>query len=921
MDMTPSLLGSDSDARCSTHAACLDEPTAANHLGRASSGDNRAGVWTPFPRHNLERSITEVFADIVRGSPEKVAVRSATEVQSYRELNQVANGLGRAILSHCDPTRRPVAFMVRQGNAAIATILGILKARGVYTPLDPESPDIRLRHILKDSDATMIVADRHHRARLDSLLAAAKNIKLIDFDCIEPCSDPELPLTAAEADLPCSLLYTSSSTGAPKGVVQTHRNVLHCVLRYTNGCRLSASDRFLLLASTSFAASVPDVFTSLLVGGTLLCYSIHAGGLLDLAQWIEQERATIYHSVPSLFRRFARGLSGHDRFPALRLITLGGEPVLKSDVELFNRCFCRTCRLNVGLGSTETHVVRRFLIDHGTAVSSSCVPVGYPVEDVEVEVLDEEGRPVPPDRPGEIVVMSRYLAVGYWNQPDLTRASFSSDTKDPGLRRFRTGDLGMMRPDGCLMHLGRKDSQVKIRGVRAHVAEVEAVLLGLGRFEEAAIVPVQHDGGEWRLVAYLTPGTPELTPALRSELREVLAAALPEAMIPSAFIQSKDLPRTSTGKLDRRALANRPVEWAGAADGESTEAPSRAQELVLLELFEKVLGTRKARLEDSFHGLGGTSLQALEMAKAIETDLCKVIPWRELVRAQSIRHLSAMLDSLEVGARLTLLAANACGFDGEPLFCVPGLFFGIELLRPVGEGLSHGRASYALEYGIEPRIEALGRVFVNKIKQIRPHGPYHLVGHSFGGWIAYEAARLLRASGDRVGLVILLDTRGPGFPRSIVSWPERQLRRWRRLKKMASGDLINHIRDRTSAFFRRPASEPETAKPRAMLSVAWQLISQDLHRERASYLSRIAPYAGPLVLLRASMQEDSDVRSSEDRCNGLSPFAPGGLRIIEVPGDHTAMLDAPELVSTIAGLMKCRPAVACSAGPTRDRIP
>ena len=858
-------------------------------------------LQVPFSRDHLERSIPQVFADQVRAGLDKTAVRSLTGELTYGDLDQASNRLCKVILFDGDPPPRPVAFMVSPGISPVISILGILKSGNIYLPLDAMLPNNRLRRILEDSGARLVVTDSLHRARIQSLMDGERRI--IDLDRIELVRGLEEPVAFPHPEQPCSLLYTSS-TSAPKGVLQTHRNLLHCVLRYTNGCLLSRDDRFLLLASPAFAASVPDIFGSLLNGATLLCYTIQEGSFNELGRWMEREKATIYHSVPSLFRRFANGLSGEGLFPSLRMIILGGEAVLKSDVDLFRKHFSRGCLLHVGLGSTETNVVRRLFVDHDSVIESACVPVGYSVDDMEIEVQDERGDPLPPDQPGEIVVRSRYLAAGYWNQPELTQATFGSDAKDPSRRFFRTGDLGILRPDGCLLHLGRRDLQVKIRGIRIQVDEIEAALLGLNQFTEAAVVPIPDVHGELRLVAYLIPRELAEPPLQAAQLREQLASVFPETMVPSAFVPCVELPRTPTGKIDRRALMDLPVEWIERRSDRSADPPRTATESILVDLVGQVLGMEQAHLDDSLRLLGATSLQAMELARAVEIVFAKVIPWSMLAGTTTIRDLSVAIDSIDSGPRLAPLATNVAGSGRMPLFCVPGLLYGVELLRPLAQALAPRWDCYGLEYGIKPRLEPLGRTLVSEIRLIQPHGPYHLGGHSFGGWIAYEAARLLREAGEQVGLLLFFDTYGPGFPRPVNWWIGRQIRRWQILKTMPPRDRIAWIRERIENRLPWFTPRPQPEIPTARFAEAWAFISRDIRAERQAYLSRLEPYPDPVVLLRATTQQESRHLSWSDRYNGLAPYAPGGIRVIDLPGNHGSMVSTPEFVSVIDGLMK-----------------
>jgi thioesterase domain-containing protein len=669
-----------------------------------------------------------------------------------------------------------------------------------------------------------------------------------------------------------------------------------------------------MLASPSFAASFPDLFGSLLNGATLLTYPIKEGSLTELARWMESEQATTYHSVPSLFRRFARGLSGQELFPALRLILLGGEPTLKSDVQLFQRHFTRGCRLQVSLGSTETNIVRRFLVEHTTEVTTPYVPLGYPVEDMEIVLLDEGSRPVPFNHPGEIVVKSRYLPPGYWKRPELTRSAFRPDAGDDSRRCFHTGDLGVLRPDGCLLHMGRKDMQVKLRGIRIQLEEIEAELLGLGPFAEAVVVPIEDEQDECRLVAYLVARDQAggaTAPPSSAELKERLARTLPEAMIPSAFLHCGELPRTPTGKVDRRSLKARPVAWTDGTVERPPGLPRTTTQSMLLHLVGRIVGASAAHLDDALSALGAGSLQWLELARSVQQAFAKTVALSFFGADSTLRGLADAIDSLPAGVRLSTLTAAAPTLDRSWLFCVPALAEGIDRLRPLALGLGSGWNCHGLEYGCDSRIEAVAENLLAEMTRVQPRGPYHLCGYSFGGWIAYEAARRLSLRGHEIGLLILVDTRGPSFPRLVHSRLERVVRSWRLLRGDSRSAMIAGLRQmlQGSRHRHKPCAQ-QTAAPGSPPDT-WAELVNESRQNRDAYLSRLAPHRGPIVLLRADWQPDTVEVSSSDRFNGLRPYAPGGIRVIEVPGSHGTLIDAPELAGVVAALASesiCRPA-------------
>ncbi|MBI4322079.1 MAG: AMP-binding protein [Chloroflexi bacterium] len=305
------------------------------------------------------------------------------------------------------------------------------------------------------------------------------------------------------------------------------------------------------LFSPSHGARYPGI-ERLLNGAGVFPYDLRAEGLNDLARWLVEQRITIFHSVPTVFQYFCSTLSGKETFPNLRLIRLGGEPVFKRHVDLYKQHFSAECVLANELGSTETGGTAQFLIGKATKLEEGKVPSGYPLEDMEVLLLDDAGDELGYNDVGEIAIRSRYLALGYWGRPSLTKSAFLPDPRGGDARIYRTGDIGCLRPDGCLVHLGRKDSQVKIRGHRIELTDVEAALFDAPGIKQAVVLARKDDSGEKRLVAYIV--TDPKKPPTTGELRSFLADRLPDHMIPTVFVPIDALPQTLSGKVDRRSI-------------------------------------------------------------------------------------------------------------------------------------------------------------------------------------------------------------------------------------------------------------------------------------------------------------------------------------------------------------------------------
>jgi amino acid adenylation domain-containing protein len=559
-----------------------------------------AGTFIPFPRAALETSLPQRFAEQVRRAPGRLAVRSRRYGFTYAELNAFASRIAGAIAHRNGGHDTPVALLFDDAALAVAAMIGVLKAGRPYVPLDPSYPRPWLEHILHDATARLLLTDDAHVAAARSL--AAEDVRVINVQAAEDADvAPDRTVTPRS---PAFIIYTSGSTGRPKGVIQTHANVLHDVWHYTNSGHFCADDRFLLVSSISFADSVRTIYGSLLNGAALLPFNLHAEGVGGLGAWMQQQHITIYRSVPTVFRHLVRTLSRDTPFESLRLIYLGGEQVRSTDVEAYRQWFPRSCALVNRLGTTETLTFRMYFMNHDVDLGDG-VPVGYAVPDYDLFLLDERGEPTRDGEVGEMAVRSRYLSPGFWRRPDLSEALFTTDQRDPGVRTYRTGDLGRLRSDGCLEHLGRKDFQVKIRGHRIEASEVESALLTLGSLREAAVVAEQRASSE-RLVAYVVPSdSPAPSP---DELRMQLSARLPEYMVPSRYVLLQALPQLPNGKVNRQALPAAPP--LNPTMRPAPVSPRSDVEVEIARMWSEVLETAIEDVHEHFADLGGDSLSA-----------------------------------------------------------------------------------------------------------------------------------------------------------------------------------------------------------------------------------------------------------------------------------------------------------------------
>ena len=591
------------------------------------------GTFMEFKTAEVEQSIPDRFEQQVAQYPERIAVQMADGAFTYHELNKMTNRVARAILARQGTGPEPVGLLFENGIQAISAILGVLKAGKFYIPLDPSFPPGRIASILEDAGTKLLVTHSKN-FRFASTLTRGGG-PLLDIDTIAAhVSDENLGLPVAPDDFAC-LIYTSGSTGQPKGVMQNHRCLLHWAMIYTNDLHITPHDRLTLLHSLSVASCIHHLFGSLLNGAALLPFDPQLRGGAQLARWLMQERVTIYHSVPMVFRQLAAVLTDKEAFPSLRTIILSGAPMSRNDVELYNRHFPAACVLLHMIGTTETGWMRHYFIDTATHIASGAVPIGYPVQDAEVILLDENGGAVGVGQVGEIAIKSRYLASGYWRRPKLTQAKFVPCADGGDQRIYFSGDLGRMEPDGCLFHLGRKDFQVKVRGYRVEIGEVETALLEHPAVKEVAAAGRKMPSGDTQLVAYVVPtaGQMPTVTALRSFLQE----KLPDYMAPSAFVMLHALPYTPNGKLDYGALPA--PERLRAELAAAYVAPKSALEHRIVTVWQEVLGVETVGVQDNFFDLGGHSLLLAEVHSKLQDILQQDIPIVDMFKHPTINAL------------------------------------------------------------------------------------------------------------------------------------------------------------------------------------------------------------------------------------------------------------------------------------------
>lgn len=859
-------------------------------------------------------TLASAFEAVADREGARLAVRAADGEATYADLDRRANRVAHALLREGAPEGLPVLLLLEPSVALVAALLGAAKAGRAFVALDPASPAARNARIAADSGARVALA---RVASRDGLAAfAGKDVRLVEMERLGEGLSDGRPLLPVDPEAPCALTYTSGSTGTPKGVVQTHRAALRNAELTRSALGVLPTDRCTLLYPPSVNPALRDTLTALLSGAALLPYVPAAAGLDVLARWLEEEEVSVYCSGVTLFRQLASALEEGRTFPRVRAVKLGGEAVTRREIALFRRVFLPGTKLYFGLGTTETGTVTTCWFGHDGPLPSG-VPLGRPAPGVELLLLGPDGAPIPEGDPrgadegGELVVMSADLAHGYWRDEALTRAVFRDVPGRPGLREYRTGDLGRRLPDGTYEHLGRADAQVKIHGVRVELSEVEATLEGVDGIAAAAAGTRPAPGGGVALTGWVVPsGRAELTYA---GIRRSLAEKLPGAMVPTAFVLVRALPRTPNGKLDRAALPRLPGRELGPA--RSFTYPRDPVETRLSALWAEVLGLEIVGIDESFFDLGGDSLAAVSLFAELERRFGSGLPLATLFEAPTVRGQAALLRDDLARAGVSEVLTLASGGPGRPLFCVPALDGYPFVYRPVAARLGGARPLHVLQFpGLDGKtppletVEELAAELLRRMRSVQPEGPYFLLGHSFGGMVAWEMARRLLAGGDRVPLLVLCDS----HTRDAVPLAARAVRD-AEAAALAAGRLWRETAAGGAGPLARAATTVRSLADMAVRGYARRarntLVEHTIHEvRRAAGLARdrfrpsgALDAAVRVVLFRATGGDGKPWRWCRlvPRTNGWEGLVAAAIDVVDVPGDHIVMLQEPA-VDTLA---------------------
>ncbi len=671
---------------------------------------------------------------------------------TYAELNQRANKIGRVLRQAGVGSGDLVAVYLDRSPNLVASLLGVWKAGGAYLPIDPENPTQRVCFTLEDARAAYLLT---HRSLLGSLPPTSAKVLCVEDLLRGPGTASETPQPSCPpaAGQLAYVIYTSGSTGKPKGAAVCHGGLLNVVQSIGRDLDLHPKQVVLATASIAFDISNLELFVPLSSGATIHLMDRHfAGDAPKLIETIRVTNAALVFGTPTSWRLMLE--AGWQGSPNLQIIT-GGEIL---PLALAKTLAGMTRALWNHYGPTETSICatrERVLLD------AEAITLGLPIDNVHIYVLDEELRQAGVGKTGEIYIGGAGVGLGYLNQPELTARTFVPDpfAASPGARMYKTGDLGCLLPDGRLDFLGRADNQIKLRGFRIELEEIEAAVREFDGVHAACVQLVEYGADDQRLVAYfLSEGEID-----GSRLRGFLREQLPFYMLPAELIPLESLPMTINGKIDRQALDAIRIRFESEAQPENAQPPSDALEARLRAIWKKLLKVRNVGPADDFFDLGGHSLLATRMFAEIEKLTGQKIPLSVLIQNPTVSKLAAYIHSRPEAGWPGLVPIHDQG-SLPPLFIAHGLGSNLLLFRDLAEWLGPEQPVYGIQLAASPqakveelKLQAFAARYVEEIGAVDPVGPYYLAGHSLGGLLVFEIARQLRNRGKEIGLLALLD--------------------------------------------------------------------------------------------------------------------------------------------------------------------
>lgn len=875
------------------------------HYPKLSGGsDDPSIVDGRIDQLRTSRSVVVGLAEMAETRGDAVAIRDEFSGRSvtFADLDVTSDRVAARLLELGGAGDHRVALAVDDDADFMISAFGVLKAGMTQVPLDLQNPTDRLEYILDHARANLIISDDAALPRVEALVAGGR--KALPVTDLLGSTDTPGKLAPPPPEAVARIMYTSGSTGRPKGVVHTHDYLATKMAADIEFFRFGPSDRVGGLFPLAFSASTAFSYGVLLAGATFLPYDVAGRGIHPLGDWINGAQITALAMVPTLFRRFINLLPPDARFDSVRLLMSGGELVLGSDVGLFQQRFRQDGYFVGQLAATECGPMARYVLRGSDSFTEAVVPAGFAPLRRSIRIVDEDGSEVPSGTVGEIVSLGGEITSWYWDDPERTTAVFGKDAT--GSRFYRTGDSGRIDEAGRLLHLGRLDGRVKVRGYGVDLREVEHALVGLDGVSEAVVSPMGQDV-ETTLVAHVTSsGSADV-----GQIRHDLGQRVPPYMVPAHFVLVDEFPLTPRGKINRQALP--PPELGLVAGGERVE-PQTTVEKTLLMIWEETLGVGDIGITDDFFALGGSSVQAFEVFARIAVELGRDLPPTTLLDYPTIQSLAKVVESKSIREVPTSLVPIRRQGSKTPLFVVHGGGGYVMWAQNIAARLDPGRPVI----GIQPRpfdgktqimrlIEEMAASYLGEVRTVQPTGPYLICGYSFGGLVAYEMAQQLSRVGQETALLVLLDTipfdtdafAGPdGVTERVEMHRERMAGSGLKGRLSYFSALIGRRRKKLRRRWRSWRGTRNLRRGRAVPPEYRRSFFDEISsKARKTYVRE--PYPGLVTVITSA-------EKAVDHQKAWGELALGGLEVVELPVDHKWIVKGDRQVSLVTAEMNAR---------------
>ncbi|MBT6564851.1 MAG: amino acid adenylation domain-containing protein, partial [Candidatus Scalindua sp.] len=877
-----------------------------------------------------DKHIHQLFENQASNTPDAVAVVFEGKQLTYRELNQKSTQLAKYLQSLGVKPDTLVAICVERSLEMIVGIMGILKAGGAFVPLDPDYPEDRLRYMLKDSRVKILIT-REELTEKVSAFVSGNNcaVCVIDKQWDEIMKIKGRLVNEVQSGNLAYVIYTSGSIGRPKGVLISHDSLVnHCQVTQ-NYYNLTPDDHILQFASLNVDASLEQILPGLIKGATSILRDKEVWSPGEFQKKVRDNEITVADVPPAYLRELLLDWSHASELnlqEQLRLVIVGGEALSPETVDLWRSSPMNSTRLINAYGPTETTItstVFEITADTQIPMPSQNIPIGRPLDNESVYILDGYRNPVPVGVRGELYISGTGVALGYLNRPELTREKFIDNHFNPGTRMYKTGDLARWLADGNIEFLGRIDHQVKVRGFRIECGEIESVLNEQENIGNTLVL-AKTINESVQLVAYFVPVNPGSSVDIE-KLKNALKAKLPDYMIPSAFVSLDEIPLTPNGKTDRRALALHDIDLAGS---KKYIAPVTETERQLADIWEEILGVEQIGVLDNFFDLGGHSLLSVRLMAEIHNKFGRDLPISTLIQTPTVKEQASMLQlPTENEHRGPLISIQPKG-DRTPFFCVHpvggNVLSYMELTRQLGNHHPfYGLQSPGLNGGVHPEsIEKMASLYIEAIRTIQRQGPYCLGGWSMGGIIAYEMAQQLQQTGEEISLIALIESYTPSALKLIEDYynKEHNLGKYGQEYLMINsfardlfGGMIPEIQAQPNGHSNYSEIYFESILEHAKKSedpILDRMGTKQIRKLFGVYMANThamnnykpKPYKGKIVLFNA--EGDADEADSHDPTMGWEKLAEDGLFIRNISANHYTILREPQVKILADGLRK-----------------